>query len=422
MTKYLTHFLLDKEKDKPDARLRFRVKWKENIVAFNLGYRVDIAKWCLETQRCKTNTTHGKKKIPASIINREINKFEHAFDEITRQGRELSKDDFKTEFNNLLNKKKEKKPGKKSIDRNNLFLLYDEFIQEEGRNRLWTRETYYKLGQNKKYFYDFKPKAKMSDMNESVMQDFQFYLQDSLKFRNSTVEKQLSFFKWFLRWAKKNKYLINETAIAYRAKLKNTQKTIVFLNQSELKQLREYEVPESQGHLQKIKDIFLFQCFTGLRFSDVINLRNSDVKNTVLTITTIKTSDALRIELNDYSYEILKKYYDESNPEKTIFPNISNQKMNKYLQNLAMAAELNEPVRQTFFMGNKRCETIQPKHEVLSSHAGRRTFICNALALGIPPHIVMKWTGHSDYKAMRPYIDIADEFKADAMTKFNNFI
>ena len=45
--------------------------------------------------------------------------------------------------------------------------------------------------------------------------------------------------------------------------------------------------------------------------------------------------------------------------------------------------------------------------------------ICNALALGIPPQVVMKWTGHSDYKAMKPYIDIADDIKANAMSKFN---
>lgn len=44
---------------------------------------------------------------------------------------------------------------------------------------------------------------------------------------------------------------------------------------------------------------------------------------------------------------------------------------------------------------------------------------CNALALGIPVQVVMKWTGHSDYKAMKPYIDIADEIKINAMTKFN---
>ena len=45
--------------------------------------------------------------------------------------------------------------------------------------------------------------------------------------------------------------------------------------------------------------------------------------------------------------------------------------------------------------------------------------ICNALALGIPAQVVMKWTGHSDYKAMKPYIDIADDVKANAMSKFN---
>lgn len=53
------------------------------------------------------------------------------------------------------------------------------------------------------------------------------------------------------------------------------------------------------------------------------------------------------------------------------------------------------------------------------THAGRRTFISNALSLGIPPQVVMKWTGHDDYKSMKPYIDIADETKINAMEKFN---
>ena len=41
---------------------------------------------------------------------------------------------------------------------------------------------------------------------------------------------------------------------------------------------------------------------------------------------------------------------------------------------------------------------------------------------GISPNIVMKWTGHSDYKAMKPYIDIVDSIKAESMTKFNNLL
>ena len=39
--------------------------------------------------------------------------------------------------------------------------------------------------------------------------------------------------------------------------------------------------------------------------------------------------------------------------------------------------------------------------------------------LGIAPSVVMKWTGHSDYKSMQPYIDIADEAKKTAMDLFN---
>ena len=56
------------------------------------------------------------------------------------------------------------------------------------------------------------------------------------------------------------------------------------------------------------------------------------------------------------------------------------------------------------------------------THTGRRTFIVNALSLGITPNIVMKWTGHSDYKAMKPYIDIVDSIKASSMTKFDGLI
>lgn len=69
-----------------------------------------------------------------------------------------------------------------------------------------------------------------------------------------------------------------------------------------------------------------------------------------------------------------------------------------------------------------RIDIVTPKYALLGSHTGRRTFICNALALGIPPQVVMKWTGHSDYKAMKPYIDIADDIKAAAMTRFDNLL
>jgi Phage integrase family. len=71
--------------------------------------------------------------------------------------------------------------------------------------------------------------------------------------------------------------------------------------------------------------------------------------------------------------------------------------------------------------------TSEPTRSIQSGNwsahtTGRRTFIVNALSLGIPPNIVMKWTGHSDYSSMKPYIDIVDDIKATSMTKFNGLL
>ena len=76
----------------------------------------------------------------------------------------------------------------------------------------------------------------------------------------------------------------------------------------------------------------------------------------------------------------------------------------------------------TTYKGNVRSDEVHPKYELVGTHTGRRTFIVNALSLGIPPDVVMKWTGHSDYKSMKPYIDIVDSIKAQSMTKFNNLL
>ena len=59
---------------------------------------------------------------------------------------------------------------------------------------------------------------------------------------------------------------------------------------------------------------------------------------------------------------------------------------------------------------------------MVGTHAGCRTFICFALSSGIPPQVVMKWTGHSDYSSMKPYIDIVDDIKATSMRKLNGLL
>ena len=92
--------------------------------------------------------------------------------------------------------------------------------------------------------------------------------------------------------------------------------------------------------------------------------------------------------------------------------------MNKYLKDLGELCGFKDPIKRVCFRGGKRVEEIYPKYEMLGTHAGRRTFICFAHFSGIPPQVVMKWTGHSDYSAMKPYIDIAEKTKANAVSLF----
>ena len=93
--------------------------------------------------------------------------------------------------------------------------------------------------------------------------------------------------------------------------------------------------------------------------------------------------------------------------------------MNDYLKDVGKVCEIDTPITVTYYKGNERKDEVFPKWQLLGTHAGRRTFICNALSLGISPQVVMKWTGHSDYKAMKPYIDIADTAKVEAMKLFD---
>ncbi|SDE00799.1 site-specific integrase [Riemerella columbipharyngis] len=415
--KHHAQFLLDIEKGRGDARLRYRIKWSGNVVAFNLGYRVEITKWSLETQRCKANTTHGKKKIPANIINRKIQRFEEARDTVFLKyeagGKIPTVEEFREAFNVQI--------GRKKKDNNKLgfWEVFDEFMMEEGGSNQWTKSTFKKFLSIKNHLFNFDSELNIQAFSEERLNDYLIYLQQELEFKNSTILKNISFVKWFLRWAFKRGYLENSDFENFNPKLKSTQNKIIFLTPAEFQKFRAFQIPAEKKHLEKIRDIFLFQCFTGLRYSDVFNLRRSDIKNNIIEITTMKTSDSLRIELNNHSKGILNKYKEIYFKQDKALPVISNQKMNEYLKELAELAGIDEPIRQTYYKGNKRIDEIFPKFALLGTHAGRRTFICNALSLGIPPQVVMKWTGHSDYKAMKPYIDIADEVKANAMERFN---
>ena len=97
----------------------------------------------------------------------------------------------------------------------------------------------------------------------------------------------------------------------------------------------------------------------------------------------------------------------------------SNAAMNRQLKEIGLLCGITEPVRTVHYVRDQRIEQEQPKWKLLSTHCARRTFVVHAIRLGIPAEVIMKWTGHSGFSAMKPYVAIVDELKAEQMRKFN---
>ena len=399
--------------------IRMRVIYASHRIEFTTGYRIDIAKWDADKQRVKNGCTN-KLKQSASEINADLLRYyaeiQNVFKEFEVQETMPTTQQLKDAFNLKMKNNNEEQQEDTKIS---FWEIFDEFVKECGNQNNWTESTYEKFAAVKNHLKEFKENVTFEYFDEFGLNEYVNFLRDKKDMRNSTIGKQIGFLKWFLRWCTKKGYCMNNAYEDFNPKLRSTPKKVIFLTWEELNKLKNYQIPDTKQYLERVRDVFLFCCFTGLRYSDVHNLKKSDIRDGYIEITTVKTAERLIIELNNHSKAILDKYKGVEFEGHKALPVISNQKMNDYLKELGELAEINEPVSETYYKGSSRIDTITPKYALLGTHAGRRTFICNALALGIPAQVVMKWTGHSDYKAMKPYIDIADDVKANAMNKFN---
>ncbi len=319
-----------------------------------------------------------------------------------------------------------------------IFNRLKEFINEQRIASQWAYATLQVWNTFTNHLKAYSRRVSFDDFNENGLNKFIHFLRVKQNLEEKTVQKQYNNLKWFLNWAIRKGYCKEDAVNKYRPKFKVLDKPVIFLRKEELLKLYNYRIPPSgtmvqltdaegnaytkrvneSGALEKTRDLFCFCCFTSLRYSDMANLRRSDIENDTITVVTQKTNDRISIELNKYARAILKKYESEIYKGNLALPVITNQKMNYYLKDLCELCGFNELISRTFYRAGQKVEELVPKYTLIGTHAGRRTFICFALSQGIPPQVVMKWTGHSDYKAMRPYIDIAEKVKAQQMAVF----
>jgi integrase len=184
----------------------------------------------------------------------------------------------------------------------------------------------------------------------------------------------------------------------------------IYLTQTELKIIYEFDLTEFP-RLSRVRDLFIVACYTGLRFSDLIQVKPENILNnaTQIKIRTEKTSELIVIPLHKYVKEIIKKY-DGSLPNV-----ISIQKMNQYLKEIGEKAEINATVKTAITRGGKTENTLHKKYELISSHTARRSFATNAYLMDVPSISIMKITGHKTESSFMKYIRISQEDNANKL-------
>ena len=399
-----------------------RVSYHSQRIDIMMGYFIDEDDWDPGQQRAKKNT-FGKNNVRATTINSELNKAAHEVDEVFKEFELLDRYPKPEELEESFNRRMSRETHdslKKSKTR--FWEALNAFKAEESAKNAWQHSTVQKFDALAEHIKKWKEQPRFEDFKESGLTSFITFLLREEDLSNDTTLKQLSYLKWFLKWAKRKRLHDVADFETFKPKLPSTQKRIIFLTIEEIRKLMAYQIPKEKAYLSRVRDVFVFCCFTGLRHSDVYNLKRSDVKDDFIQVTTVKTADTLSIDLNDVARGILEKYKEEEFPGNKALPVISNQKMNDYLKELCQLAGFDEAIRITTYQGSERIDIVYPKYKLIGTHQGRKSFICNALAAGIPVNVVMKWTGHSDYKAMKPYIDVADTIKAREMNKMNNLL
>ncbi len=269
-----------------------------------------------------------------------------------------------------------------------------------------------------------KSKIILSEINNTFFEKFEVYLysvkieykkeDDEIIYRNladSTIIKNLQTLKTFLNAQNDKGMPINKSFKRYKIKSK-PQTELITLEADEYKLLLK---PINNERLEKVRQLFILQCSTGLRYSDAIRIKKSHIRNNTIYMNAQKTRQKLQIPLNTNSKEILELCdYDTSNIT------ISNQKYNDYIKELCELVGIDSEIMKISYRGNKEVQELMKKYDHMSSHHGRRFFITQNLINGIRPEIIMSMTGHTDFRSFKKYIAVTETNRINAMDVWSN--
>lgn len=231
--------------------------------------------------------------------------------------------------------------------------------------------------------------------NKTFGEDFSTHLYGKGLVNNS-VGKYVSNVKTFLSFCYDRGWITTDYWRKY--KILQEEADITYLTKEELHALETVELPET---LDKVRGLFLFGCYTGLRFSDLSRFDKNWIKNGEIVVHMEKTRRPVRIPVLPQAQKLIDKGLQK----------MVSQVANRGIKEACKIAGINDQVIKTRYSAAKKVEIKKPKHEVISFHDARRTFIILSLEGGTRPEVLMDITGHKSYKDFKKYIKIVPKVR-----------
>lgn len=283
----------------------------------------------------------------------------------------------------------------KEIRKNTVLALYDMKVEQKrslvGKTiRSTTLSKYLATRKRVADFILYKYKKEdlpIRSVDFQFVTDYEVYLKSVCNCAHNSTVKHLRYLKQIITNALKNRYITHDPFDEYPLSYKAVKKE--FLIEPELKKLLSKRF--TSDRLEEVRDIFAFQCFTGIAYIDVTNLTQDNIYEDGfgqkwLRLNRQKSDVEANIPLLEVPLSIIRKYRRLGSDK--LLPLHSNQKMNEYLKEIATLCGINKK---------------------LTTHCGRHTFSTIMLTKGVSIESVSKMLGHTNITTTQIYAKILNE-------------
>jgi site-specific recombinase XerD len=200
------------------------------------------------------------------------------------------------------------------------------------------------------YFKEFRPEVRFDEVNFALVQHFDFFLNNK-KLHTNTIAKHHKHFRKYIIQAIKSRLILPQDNPYIDFSVNKIPFKSQFCTEEELQRLEELTFEPNEKMLERCRDMFLFGCYTGLRFNDVYKLKAKHFHHTneglILEYQANKTNkfgEKYLFKLfNGKPQTIARKYIP--NNDDALFKGLTNPKVNLNLKALAKRANINKPLR-----------------------------------------------------------------------------